>query len=336
MVARFAKENLKAAKAAVLFDVASDYNKGIAEYFKKTFEELGGKVVGFETYTTNDKDFTSQLTKIKAAAPDVIFLPNYYNEVPLQVQQAHRLGITAPFLGSDSWGNPDLLKFAAGRAGRLLFQHALRPRHRHPDRQGVYRRVSGEIRRRPRRRGGADARRLRADLQSHRPTPARPTARAVRDAMAKIADYQGVTGEMKFQGSGDPVKSAVILQIKGRQVHLVRQRQTIMIYFLQQSLNALQLGSIYALIALGYTMVYGVLTMINFAHGDLFMLGAFFSFIGATYLKLPFVAVMLGSMLLTALIGVAIERLAYKPLRSGRRAFRSSSPRWEWGYSWKT
>ncbi|HMN13042.1 MAG TPA: branched-chain amino acid ABC transporter permease, partial [Bellilinea sp.] len=92
-----------------------------------------------------------------------------------------------------------------------------------------------------------------------------------------------------------------------------------MTYILQQGLNALQLGSIYALIALGYTMVYGILTMINFAHGDLFMLGAFLCFILATFLHLPFVPVLILSMLGVALIGVLIERVAYKPLRNAPR-----------------
>jgi branched-chain amino acid transport system permease protein len=92
-----------------------------------------------------------------------------------------------------------------------------------------------------------------------------------------------------------------------------------MIYLLQQSLNALQLGSIYALIALGYTMVYGILTMINFAHGDLFMVGAFFCFIAATFLKLPFIPTLLISMAGVALLGVVIERVAYKPLRQAPR-----------------
>ncbi len=92
-----------------------------------------------------------------------------------------------------------------------------------------------------------------------------------------------------------------------------------MTYLLQQVLNAAQLGSIYALIALGYTMVYGILTMINFAHGDLFMVGAFFCFLAATFLKLPFIPTLLVSMLGVALLGVAIERVAYKPLRQAPR-----------------
>jgi branched-chain amino acid transport system permease protein len=92
-----------------------------------------------------------------------------------------------------------------------------------------------------------------------------------------------------------------------------------MSYLLQQALNALQLGSIYALIALGYTMVYGILTMINFAHGDLFRVGAFLCFLSVVLLKLPFIPTLLASMVGTALLGVTIERLAYKPLRQAPR-----------------
>jgi branched-chain amino acid transport system permease protein len=92
-----------------------------------------------------------------------------------------------------------------------------------------------------------------------------------------------------------------------------------LVYWLQQGLNALQLSSIYALIALGYTMVYGVLTMINFAHGDVFMVGAFLCFAAAALAGLPFVPTLLVAMLGAAALGVAIERLAYRPLRNAPR-----------------
>jgi len=96
----------------------------------------------------------------------------------------------------------------------------------------------------------------------------------------------------------------------------------------QNTLNALQLGSVYALIALGYTMVYGILTMINFAHGDIFMVGCYLSLAAAVFLlglplKLPTILIFLGSlcfsMFLTAVLGVMIERLAYRPLRQAPR-----------------
>lgn len=90
-------------------------------------------------------------------------------------------------------------------------------------------------------------------------------------------------------------------------------------YFAQQAINAIQLGSIYALIALGYSMVYGVLVMINFAHGDVFMVSSFFCFLLLLVVPVPFVAALLIVMLATALLGVLIERLAYRPLRNAPR-----------------
>lgn len=90
--------------------------------------------------------------------------------------------------------------------------------------------------------------------------------------------------------------------------------------FLQQLVNGIQLGSIYALIALGYTMIYGIIRLINFAHGDLFMFGAYISCFLGNYLmahnfRYPFIIVLVFSMVVTALLGMAIEKIAYKPLR---------------------
>ncbi|HVO70542.1 MAG TPA: branched-chain amino acid ABC transporter permease, partial [Aggregatilineaceae bacterium] len=90
-------------------------------------------------------------------------------------------------------------------------------------------------------------------------------------------------------------------------------------FFAQQFSNALQRGSLLALIALGYTMVYGVLLLINFAHGDIFMMGAFFGVFGSIVLGFPFVPTLVLSMILTGLMGVGIERVAYKPLRQASR-----------------
>jgi len=86
--------------------------------------------------------------------------------------------------------------------------------------------------------------------------------------------------------------------------------------FLRQLINGLHVGSIYALIALGYTMVYGVLRLINFAHGDIIMVGAYTAMVVMTMLGMPFWVAMLAAMALCAALGVTIERLAYKPLRS--------------------
>lgn len=92
-----------------------------------------------------------------------------------------------------------------------------------------------------------------------------------------------------------------------------------MVQFAQQVINGMSLGSIYALVALGYTMVYGIIKLINFAHGEMYMIGAFLSFYLITTFKLPFFLALLISMVLTALLGFVIERIAYKPLRNATR-----------------
>ncbi|WP_058485342.1 branched-chain amino acid ABC transporter permease [Defluviitalea phaphyphila] len=89
--------------------------------------------------------------------------------------------------------------------------------------------------------------------------------------------------------------------------------------FLQQLINGIHVGSIYALIALGYTMVYGIVQLINFAHGDIIMMGAFIAFISITVLKLPIILVILISVIFCMISGILIEKIAYKPLRNSPR-----------------
>ncbi len=214
VVAKFALDNLSAKTAAVLYDVASDYNKGIAEFFKQTFEESGGQVVAFETYTTGDKDFSAQLTKIKDTNPDVIFLPNYYSEVPLQIQQAHRQGITVPFLGSDSWGSAELVSLCGADCEGYYFSTHYAADNASPAAKKFidgYNTKYGNV--------PDDVAALTYDsfglLWQAIQSACSVERQAIRDALAKIPSFEGVTGNMQFQeGSGDPIKSAVILQVK--------------------------------------------------------------------------------------------------------------------------
>jgi len=214
VVAKFTLDNLNLKKAAVLYDVASEYNKGIAEFFKETYEKNGGKVVAFETYTTNDKDFSAQLTKMKRARPEVIFLPNYYSEVPLQIQQAKRLGISVPFIGSDSWGSEEMVKLCGTDCEGYYFSTHYAADAATP--------VTIKFIDSYKSRYGAtpdDVAALTYDsfgllFQAIR-SAGKMDRQAVRDALARIPKYEGVTGLMQFQeGSGDPIKSAVILKIK--------------------------------------------------------------------------------------------------------------------------
>jgi branched-chain amino acid transport system substrate-binding protein len=214
VLARFVREQLTADTAAVLYDVASEAPNGQAMLFGERFEQLGGKIVALETYTTGDRDFSAQLTKIKAANPAVLFLPAYYNDVPLIAQQARRLGITAQFVGSDTWSTPEILTLGgADVEGSYFCNH-----YSSQIATDVAKKFISEYQAKF---GQApddvaaltyDAMGLLAQAISAAGSPDR---KAIRAALSQVQNYQGVTGTMAFRpGSGDPIKSAVILQIK--------------------------------------------------------------------------------------------------------------------------
>lgn len=215
VLARFVLEKLKAKKVAVLYDVASEAPKSQADLFRLTFEELGGKTVAFETYTTGDRDFSAQLTKIKSANPDVIFLPAYYNDVGLIAQQAHRAGITQPLVGSDAWSSPELIKLSNGTVEGDYFANHYASDIATPTAKkfiDAYAKQYGTI--------PDDVAALTYDsmgllFEAIKKSPTLDR-KVVRDSLATLVNYPGVTGDIKFTaGSGDPVKSAVIMQIKG-------------------------------------------------------------------------------------------------------------------------
>ncbi|MDN4075126.1 MULTISPECIES: ABC transporter substrate-binding protein [Fictibacillus] len=116
VAANFASDKLKTSKAAVFIDSASDYSKGLASAFKTAYEKNGGSIVAEEAYVAKDTDFRATLTRLKAAKPDFIFLPGYYEEVGLIIKQAREIGITAPFMGGDGWDSPKLVEIAGPKA----------------------------------------------------------------------------------------------------------------------------------------------------------------------------------------------------------------------------
>ena len=126
VMAKFARESLKKKKAATVIDMASDYSRGLAKVFDAKFKELGGSVVsGNYSYTQGDKDFRSLLRRIKRAQPDVVFVPGYYTEVGVMLQQARQMGMTMPFLGGDGWDSPKLQELAGddGITGNYISSH---------------------------------------------------------------------------------------------------------------------------------------------------------------------------------------------------------------------
>jgi branched-chain amino acid transport system substrate-binding protein len=223
VVANFITNEFGYTKAAVLYDVASDYPKGLAEFFKKAWEEKHGEgsVVAYESFTTKDTDFSSQLTKIIRSDAQVLFTPQYYNEVALIVQQAKDLGWEGPIVGSDSWGSAETVELcgeacygqffsthyaAAGAQGatkafidRYTKEHGYVPDDVAALTWDSLRLAQSAI---------ESVGELTGNIKKDR--------KAVRDALAKIEDFKGITGDMTFTEEGDPKKCAVIVKISDK------------------------------------------------------------------------------------------------------------------------
>lgn len=124
VAAGYAIDVLGFKKAAILYDIGDDYSQGLTQYFEEVFTKKGGQIVAKEGFKTGDVDFRPQLTKIKAANPDVIFMPYYYKEVALSAKQARELGITATLMGGDGWPSEQLMTMAGDAVeGSYIINH---------------------------------------------------------------------------------------------------------------------------------------------------------------------------------------------------------------------
>jgi branched-chain amino acid transport system substrate-binding protein len=208
--ADFAYDTLGCRKAAVIYDAGADYNTGLADSFKTQFRKLGGQVVADEAYQTGDVDFNAQVTRIRAAQPDVVYLPNYYNDVSLQAKALRDQGVNCALVGGDGWdslvdnaGDEVLNGFwSSGFASDttdprgVAFVKAFEARFRRPASQFAAL--------------GYDTFMLVAN--GIKAANSFDTA-AVKTAMAKL-DGPYVTGNIRFDANRDPVKGATMLEIK--------------------------------------------------------------------------------------------------------------------------
>jgi branched-chain amino acid transport system substrate-binding protein len=200
--------------AFIMLDQANDYVKGLAEAFEKAFTAKGGKIVGKENYTDKDTDFSAILTKVAAAKPDVVYLPDYYNIVNLATKQAKEKGITVPFIGGDGWDSSDL-DLAAADGG--FYTNHYSPTDPRPEVQNFLKAYGAKYK-------GAvpdalaalayDATNLL--LQAIKEAGSVDTDK-VRVAIEKIS-FNGVSGKITFDKLHNPVKSAPILAVKGGKI----------------------------------------------------------------------------------------------------------------------
>jgi branched-chain amino acid transport system substrate-binding protein len=218
VAAKFAKEQFGCTKVAILYNLEDDYSKTLAELFKKAWEsKQGGKVVVFESFGQKDQDFSVQLTKVVNSEAEMLYLPCYYNHVALITSQAKDLGWKGPVMGSDAWGSADLVNLskgavkgdyftthyaAAGAVGKTkAFIDAYKAKYGYvPDDVGALSYDAVNILLKAIQNAG-----LTGNLKKDRT--------AIKDAMGKIKDYEGVTGKMTFTPDGDPIKDAVVVKI---------------------------------------------------------------------------------------------------------------------------
>ena len=216
--AAFAFNDLKARNAAAIFDIGNDYTKGLAENFRATFQKLGGKVVAYEGHPSGATDFKAQLTKIIGNKPDVLYIPDYYNDVGLIAKQARELGFTGPLVGGDGWDSPDLVKIGGSAVENGFFTNHYSAEDVRPIVQDFVKKYTAKF--------GAQPDALAAlaydamNIMLNAIKTAGSTRGTAIKAALKATDLNVVSGRVTFDANRNPIKSAVIIEIKnGKQVY---------------------------------------------------------------------------------------------------------------------
>lgn len=211
--ARFARDHIKAETAAILYDQSTPYSVGLMEEFEKAFVKAGGKVVRKETFQAGDQDFSSQLTQIRAADPQVVFIPVYYAQIGNIAQQARQLGIKVPFVGADGWESGQLASLAAGALDGSFYSNHYSQESDAPKIKeflAKYKAKYGEIPDSMAALGYDAASVLFAAMKTAPALDGKDLAAAI----AKTKDFDGVTGKITLNENRDAVKPAVMLEIR--------------------------------------------------------------------------------------------------------------------------
>jgi branched-chain amino acid transport system substrate-binding protein len=210
--AKFAGK-LGAKKAAIITDVSKDYSLGLAKSFKEEFLKEGGTITGQQSYSGGDKDFSAQLTAIKSANPDVVFLPAYYTEAPLIIRQARQLGINVPFIGGDGWDSTELVGVGGSAVEGCYFSNHFSNQSTDPKVMAFVQAYRKKYNEDPDAMValGYDSLKLLADAMK-RAGSSDPSK--VNAAIAATKDFDGVTGKITLDEHRNPTKPAVILQVK--------------------------------------------------------------------------------------------------------------------------
>lgn len=216
-MANFATKKLSAKRALVYADNSSDYAKGLAANFKKTFTDAGGQIVGEEAYTTGDTDFNATLTRIKGQQFDVLYVPGYYQEASLLIKAARGLGINQPILGGDGYDSPVLLQQAGASAlNNVYFTNHYSALDKDPKVTEFIAAYKKKYNADPNAFNalGYDTAKFVADAANRAATIDGP---GIKDAMASTKDFPAVTGTLSIDANHNPVKAIVVVGLKNGQ-----------------------------------------------------------------------------------------------------------------------
>ena len=213
--AKFAREHesLKASKAAIVTDQGSPYSVGLEEEFEKSFVAFGGTVVSKQTYQAGDQDYSAQLTSIRAAEPDVIFVPGYYTEVASMILQARKLGMTQPFVGADGWDSAKLGEIAGDAINGCFYSNHYSQEDPSPKIQDFIAKYKAKHNETPDALAalGHDSAMILFDAMKKAGTL---EGAAIAAELAKTKDFDGITGKISIDAERNAVKSAVMLEMK--------------------------------------------------------------------------------------------------------------------------
>jgi branched-chain amino acid transport system substrate-binding protein len=213
VMAKFAANTLKAKKAAIMQDFNSPYSRGLTEFFEASFKKLGGTIVDKQSYTQGDRDYKGQLTAIRSASPDVIYVPGYYGEVGVIAKQAQQLGIKSPMLGGDGWDATQLWELGGDALNGDFISNHYSIDDPSPAIQKFVAEYQGRYNKKPDALAalGYDAMKVLAEGIKTAGTTDGPK---LRDAIAATKNFAGVTGAITLDAQRNAVKPAVVLKLQ--------------------------------------------------------------------------------------------------------------------------
>jgi branched-chain amino acid transport system substrate-binding protein len=345
--AQYVHDVMKKNRVAIFYAAQEPYASGLSASFRDAFTARGGSIVIEKGYPSKETNFSTYLAEIKGADPDLIFAPVYYNDMVLIAQQAHALGIPGSmFVGGDAWDSANLIEGAGEAIEGAHFTDHYAPDVPWPSAHAFYAAFTAKYHRDPNSMSaqGYVAAKVLFDAieRSTAPTP-----EGIKNALAQTKDFDSATGPVTIGADHNANKPVVIAEVRGGAFHYAAQiipyltitnrpenkpdrddrsnapTRSFFATLFDTLVNGLAQGAMIALVALGYTMVYGVLKLINFAHSEVFMMGAYAGLFAITALLganlNPLVATAIGTLIAmgaASMLGVLIERVAYRPLRN--------------------